>query len=739
MSSPFATPKKPATDALLHPPGSAVGIAIAAANEAQGKDGLDSVHAVMGNLTGIDFEDSADDLLSQVDGLQEAANENRVTGDQLKSLLKLFATEAQTRVADASESAENKVYRVMAAKDGAVNMLKKSTQQLQQDNDDLALLLKQAKHAPGNISQSEKQFEFLRGRFNNFYGTLTSRGYIKLMPGQLTHVGSDEAGMADILLQPVQSKDDQTTMVQIDARIKIKSSQLRTLRLTVAQMINPAVTQKQMENAKATPFPIAQYAGVANQTDWRTIVLGWIKNPGNLNKYLEIAGDIVMMHSAWDPAVGYYRNTAIDMVAPIHWTPLQQEGDPMGFTRALQSQMLFDEIVTLSVTHAAAGLAFRTGVNVGFSGLTSIVWADGSGLRSIHLALLHLKTVRTSDVLAMQDQLRRLHNKFTGDAKLATAMAESEVVIRKAAEMNAVPAWIDVGKPIFTAISSKTSYFYAKAVEPFEDGGAARGWDIHDCTSTLDLMFDQLKNKIKEAVVLEDKSEKGLKKKGLQLEAMKAVVKATKDCKSAVYKGLNANQQKAIKIHLSKQNPDLVWGSLKGNKMVHAMAMKLTTGETLSLPTGDKKKQGEKRQRGEGGSKQGSRKKGCQVKDCKWGVPHNKERNKPEMFCKKHFDELKGGTTLELEGGKMWVPREQYTPDTDKVKAPPKKQTKKAFTITVKDKGSDTTREMTVDREWIDTIVGLQSGALEKVEASGTGMSDDEMQKALDTLTTFGQ
>ena len=45
MSSPFATPKKPATDALLHPPGSAVGIAIAAANEAQGKDGLDSVHA----------------------------------------------------------------------------------------------------------------------------------------------------------------------------------------------------------------------------------------------------------------------------------------------------------------------------------------------------------------------------------------------------------------------------------------------------------------------------------------------------------------------------------------------------------------------------------------------------------------------------------------------------------------------------------------------------------------------
>ena len=336
----------------------------------------------MGNLTTIDFEENADDLLSQVEGLQEAAQQDRVTGDPLQALLKLFATEASTRVVTASESAENQVLRVMAAKDGAVNMLKRSAQQLQQDNDDLALLLKQAKTHPSNISQAEKQFEFLKQRYNNFYWTLTSKGYIKLMPGQLTHVGSDEAGIADILLQPLQTKEDQSAMVQIDARIKIKSAQLRTLRLTVAQMINPAVTQKQMENAKATPFPMAQYAGVASQTDWRTIVLGWIKLPGNLNKYLEIAGDIVMMHSAWDPAVGYYRHTCIDMVAPIYWTPLQQEGDPMGFTRALQSQMLFDEIVTMGVTHAAAALAFRTGpgVNVGFSGLTSIVWADGSGL-----------------------------------------------------------------------------------------------------------------------------------------------------------------------------------------------------------------------------------------------------------------------------------------------------------------------------------------------------------------------
>ena len=67
-------------------------------------------------------------------------------------------------------------------------------------------MLKNAKTHPANVSQSEKQFEFQRQRFNNFYGTLNSAGYIKLMPGQITHVGSDEPGIADILLHPLQTK-----------------------------------------------------------------------------------------------------------------------------------------------------------------------------------------------------------------------------------------------------------------------------------------------------------------------------------------------------------------------------------------------------------------------------------------------------------------------------------------------------------------------------------------------------
>jgi len=196
-----------------------------------------------------------------------------------------------------------------------------------------------------------------------------------------------------------------------------------------------------------------------------------------------------MMYSAWDPAAGYYRSTGIKMVAPRWWLGAQQQVDPVGYLRATLSQHLFEEIVTLGATHGAAYLAFRTGVNVGYEGNTPIPWVEDDGLRTIHLGLLHLKNVRTGDILKMEKSLRRLHYKFTGDSKLETAMKETEVAIRKAAEVNVVPAWSDVGQPIYTAIEFHCSYFYARAASPFSDGLLSKGFDQHDCTATLDLII----------------------------------------------------------------------------------------------------------------------------------------------------------------------------------------------------------------------------------------------------------
>ena len=179
----------------------------------------------------------------------------------------------------------------------------------------------------------------------------------------------------------------------------------------------------------------------------------------------------------------------------------------------------------------------------------------------------------------MEESLRRLHYKFTGDAKLAQAMMEAESVIRKAAEMNVVPAWSDVGQPIYTAISVTSGYFYAKAATPLSDGLLSKGFDMHDM-STLDLMFDQLKSKSNEATRHghDDGSEKGHKKKGTHLEAMRAVVKGTKDVKSKLYRGLPDHQQKEIQSYLAKERTDVQWDSKKAGKMVHALSMQLSNG-----------------------------------------------------------------------------------------------------------------------------------------------------------------
>ena len=110
---------------------------------------------------------------------------------------------------------------------------------------------------------------------------------------------------------------DEKRMVQLDARIKIKETRLKSMRLQTARQTSPTRTQAHQEKAQPAPFPLAQFTGVNTQSEWRTIVISWIKSPSNFNKYLEIAGDMMRMYSAWDPALCFYRCTCIQMMAPI--------------------------------------------------------------------------------------------------------------------------------------------------------------------------------------------------------------------------------------------------------------------------------------------------------------------------------------------------------------------------------------------------------------------------------------
>ena len=411
MSSPAG---RQSTGTAMHPPTAAITAARAAVNEAAGKAGLEAVQTVMGDLEDLSFSQVPEDFYESIPGFKEAMGTDTVSSSQVQALLNLFVTETKGEVRSAAQAVENRVYSVLAAKDASVNDLKRTADLLQQDKDDALLMLKRQKLNPANVSGSEKAFNEKKERYDKIMGLLYDPKFFSLLPGDIAHAGTDGSVYADLLLQDRASDVDEKSMVRLDTRIKIKEQRMKSLRLQLARMISPTVTQVQLDKTKPTSFPLDKYAGVATQTEWRTIVISWIKQPGNLNKYLEIAGDIMMMHSAWDPAAGYYRSTGIKMVPPMWWIGTQQQADPVGYLRTTLSLHLFEEIVTLGATHKAAYMAFRAGVNVGYEGLTSIPWIEHDGLRTIHLGLLHLKNVRTGDVLKMEESLRRLHYKFTG-------------------------------------------------------------------------------------------------------------------------------------------------------------------------------------------------------------------------------------------------------------------------------------------------------------------------------------
>ena len=70
-----------------------------------------------------------------------------------------------------------------------------------------------------------------------------------------------------------------------------------TTRLKLARAICSACSTIKMEKDKYAPFPLAQFLECHNQSAWIAVVNSWIRKPAVLEKYLEIAHDIVFyMH-----------------------------------------------------------------------------------------------------------------------------------------------------------------------------------------------------------------------------------------------------------------------------------------------------------------------------------------------------------------------------------------------------------------------------------------------------------
>ena len=89
----------------------------------------------------------------------------------------------------------------------------------------------------------------------------------------------------------------------------------------------------------------------------------------------------------------------------------------------------------------------------------------GDGIRGMHRMLLALGSTRPKDIRDGKAELMLLHEKFTGDTRLETAISEVKDKLEAAALLGVVPPciWEDVGTPIQTTVEHNCTYFYGKA------------------------------------------------------------------------------------------------------------------------------------------------------------------------------------------------------------------------------------------------------------------------------------
>ena len=206
-----------------------------------------------------------------------------------------------------------------------------------------------------------------------------------------------------------------------------------TTRLKLARAICSACSTIKMEKDKYAPFPLAQFLECHNQSAWIAVVNSWIRKPAVLEKYLEIAHDIVFYTNAYDNNAGMYGKAGLGMLTPILWSDAQRQSDQVGYLRAQKSQLLYDEIEARGTTDSKANAASKRGIKPGLDGKTSVLPVKGDGIRRVHLLLLSLGCTRSKDLREAKDELRLLHEKFTGDARLVTAITETKEKLESAA------------------------------------------------------------------------------------------------------------------------------------------------------------------------------------------------------------------------------------------------------------------------------------------------------------------
>ena len=159
----------------------------------------------------------------------------------------------------------------------------------------------------------------------------------------------------------------------VDERIMANKRKLETTRLKLVRFISPACSASKMKKDKYAPFPLAQFLECHTQPAWIVVTNQWIRKPTLLERYLEIAHDIVFFTNAYDDNTGMYGKAGLGMLNPVLWTEGQKLVGPIGYLRSQRSKLLYDQIEALGTTYAKADSASKRGIKTGQDGKTSIL------------------------------------------------------------------------------------------------------------------------------------------------------------------------------------------------------------------------------------------------------------------------------------------------------------------------------------------------------------------------------
>ena len=170
-----------------------------------------------------------------------------------------------------------------------------------------------------NFSLSEKIFLAAKASYDSSHKAVTNPQYMMCRPADCTDQSTDEYQREILLLidNPSDAEEKFSKLKVVDRRIMVNKRKLETTRLELARAISHACSASKMEKDKHSPFHLAQFLECHAQTARIAVINQWIRKPAVLEKYLEIAHDIVFYTNAYDNNAGMYGKAGLGMLNPV--------------------------------------------------------------------------------------------------------------------------------------------------------------------------------------------------------------------------------------------------------------------------------------------------------------------------------------------------------------------------------------------------------------------------------------